>query len=196
MGKLLTSTNNKLIFGTGGKLVHSDLVFDNDYIYITITGLWEADDDDGYLYDGHTFAVGYGTTYGLYMGTTPTDATEKASMKYWLPVEAIAGYNAWGPSGSWPGPYTSRFDYAAMFANDYGMGNDGTNDYYEITVRCDQYPHFGVILDNNYCKVKAWKNLDSIEATYTPATVTEANKTTSVLCTIRWTPATTTLEFV
>jgi hypothetical protein len=194
---------DKPVYGVENQPVYSDLVYDDDYIYVTFTGLWyPVATPPGWFWDGHVWSMGYTDNYGLYFGRTISDATEKASMVYWLPIYGVYGTTEWGGnpgSSTWPGPYTARFDYGAMVTNDYGKGNDGTNDYYEIIVRCNRYEDAGINqTTNNYCTVRSWKNLNTIEDTFaTPVTAfTSPYYPTVAICTIRWTPATTTLEFV
>jgi len=215
--KLLYSTGNKLLYSADNKLVFGDLIFSDDYIYITFEGLWYASDPANaeaasYYYESHLWSMGYDTTpTGLYYGGLVTDTDEKASMEYWLPTNSAYARET---SQSYAGKFTARFNFSDMVDNAYGKGNDGTNDYYEIIIFCDQFNPAYFIGDdgdysmaNNYCKIRAWKDLDTISDTYSipnrssdditfPRTDFTTDHPETELCRIRWTPETSTLEFI
>ena len=91
-----------------------------------------------------------------------------------------------------------RFDFDAMVANGFGLGNDGVNDYYEIFCRASiNLDNTSFPRDPTYVYFKAWKDTQSISASPILMSVIDINgrrASETPLASVRWTPATSTFD--
>ena len=190
----LYSSNGVPLYGKLGRPIYGDFIFSPEYIYIGARMPIVATSDYGEL-SLWVFcnAAGYNYTRGIYYSTPPIFGAEKDSMSVWEfpPLEAMSNTTEW---------YWYRFNYDAMVANGFGLGNDGTNDYYEIFCRASlntldyRFPP-----DPTYVNFEVWKDTQHRVATPILMSVIDYNSrhaSETPLASVRWTPATSTLEFI
>lgn len=190
----LYSANGVPLYGKLGRPIYGDFVFSPSYIYIGAQMPIEPADD----YGGYTFcnAVGYNYTRGIHYSYPPWVGPEKDSMiSYSTPV--TRGESGFYTSTKW---WWYRFDFDAMVANGFGLGNDGVNDYYEIFCRASiNLDNTSFPRDPTYVYFKAWKDTQSISASPILMSVIDINgrrASETPLASVRWTPATSTFEFI
>lgn len=170
--KPLYSTNNLPIYGVLTLPVYADGVIDADKINIIVE--WTA-------YEDLDIAIGFTAETGVGWSVTAGSTAEMAALDW------DSGDNtAYGPEWVY-------IDVALMTSGDCGKGNDGTNDYYDIRIAAGWYTTDAT---GSTCIIRAIYGAISDETTISGLINNNKGAASSHVTTLRWTPATSTLEFV
>lgn len=170
--KPLHSTNGLPLYGKLMLPVYADGVIDADKINIVVE--WTA-------YPDLDVAIGFTAATGVGWDVTVGSAAEMAALDW------ESGDNtAYGPEWVY-------VDVALMISGACGEGNDGTNDYYDIRIAAGWYTSGAT---GASCVIRGIYGAHSDETTISSLVNNNGGQATEHVTTLRWTPATSTLEFV
>ena len=172
MREPLYSTNNLPIYGNLTLPVYADGVLQSDQINIVFEWTAYPDLDVAVGFTGET-----GVGWRVHAGST----AEMAALD-WV---------SW--DNTTYGPELVDVDVALMISGECGKGNDGTNDYYDIRIAAGWYTSGAT---GESCIIRAIYGAYTDEVTITGLVNNGGKPTNTHVATLRWTPATSTLEFI
>ena len=172
MREPLYSTNNLPIYGNLTLPVYADGVLQSDQINIVFE--WTA-------YPDLDVAVGFTGETGVGW-TVPAGSTAEMAALNWVSGDNTAY-----------GPELVDVDVALMISGECGKGNDGTNDYYDIRIAAGWYTSGAT---GESCIIRAIYGAYTDKVTITGLVNNGGSAADTHVATLRWTPATSTLEFI